>query len=483
MNRMRVCAAFSAGLIVAPAFSSSALGQCQNWDTAIGSPGAQLGEPGYDTVVRTLEIFDDGSGPALYAGGSFTMMGGTPAYNIARWNGTQWSPVGGGLTSFQSNHATVYDLQAFDDGSGPALYAVGWFDRAGGQPASSVARWNGTSWQTLSSFTNGLIYKMAVIDGALYLGGNFREINGTSLNTLVKWDGQAWTAVPGAPTFSVGGSAVWGFGQFASSAAASIFVGGMELVPATPINQIDAGTSVFQFSSAGWTYPGYGLQGQQVGGVSSGVTAFEVFDDGSGAKLYAGGLFDHSGLTGLNHLAKFDGQRWTDVGGGVALPPLTFFTLESGPTVWDLAQHAGKLYLGGGFTRAGGARALWLASWNGHTFDEPAGGTNDTVYDLQVFDDGRGPAIFVAGSFTRVDPTGANLAAGGIARLACHAACYANCDGSAAAPFLNVQDFTCFLQRYAAGESYANCDRSTAAPVLNVQDFTCFLQGYAAGCP
>jgi hypothetical protein len=61
--------------------------------------------------------------------------------------------------------------------------------------------------------------------------------------------------------------------------------------------------------------------------------------------------------------------------------------------------------------------------------------------------------------------------------------CYPNCDGSTTAPVLNVQDFTCFLQRDAAGESYANCDESTVAPVLNVQDFTCFLQSYAAGCP
>ena len=62
-------------------------------------------------------------------------------------------------------------------------------------------------------------------------------------------------------------------------------------------------------------------------------------------------------------------------------------------------------------------------------------------------------------------------------------ACYANCDGSTTQPVLNVADFTCFLQRFAAGESYANCDGSTATPVLNVADFTCFLQGFAAGCP
>jgi hypothetical protein len=61
--------------------------------------------------------------------------------------------------------------------------------------------------------------------------------------------------------------------------------------------------------------------------------------------------------------------------------------------------------------------------------------------------------------------------------------CYANCDNSTTQPVLNVQDFTCFLQKYAAGDAYANCDQSTTAPVLNVQDFTCFLQRYAAGCP
>ncbi len=63
------------------------------------------------------------------------------------------------------------------------------------------------------------------------------------------------------------------------------------------------------------------------------------------------------------------------------------------------------------------------------------------------------------------------------------AACYANCDNSTTPPILNVADFTCFLQRFAAGESYANCDQSTTPPVLNVADFTCFLQSFAAGCP
>jgi hypothetical protein len=60
--------------------------------------------------------------------------------------------------------------------------------------------------------------------------------------------------------------------------------------------------------------------------------------------------------------------------------------------------------------------------------------------------------------------------------------CYANCDGSTTLPCLNVQDFGCFLNLFAAGDSLANCDGSTTEPVLNVQDFGCFLNLFAAGC-
>jgi hypothetical protein len=61
--------------------------------------------------------------------------------------------------------------------------------------------------------------------------------------------------------------------------------------------------------------------------------------------------------------------------------------------------------------------------------------------------------------------------------------CYANCDGSTAPPILNVNDFQCFLNKYAQGDTYANCDGSTSPPVLNVNDFQCFLNRYAASCP
>jgi hypothetical protein len=61
--------------------------------------------------------------------------------------------------------------------------------------------------------------------------------------------------------------------------------------------------------------------------------------------------------------------------------------------------------------------------------------------------------------------------------------CEPNCDNSTTAPNLNVLDFLCFLNKFAAGDANANCDRSTTPPLLNVLDFACFLNQFAAGCP
>ncbi|MFH0982846.1 MAG: hypothetical protein V2A79_15090, partial [Planctomycetota bacterium] len=80
-------------------------------------------------------VFDDGTGPALYAGGYFTWAGDVPANSIAKWNGTQWSALGSGMNRY------VHALTVFDDGTGPALYAGGSFTTAGGLASSYIASW------------------------------------------------------------------------------------------------------------------------------------------------------------------------------------------------------------------------------------------------------------------------------------------------------------------------------------------------------
>ncbi len=62
-------------------------------------------------------------------------------------------------------------------------------------------------------------------------------------------------------------------------------------------------------------------------------------------------------------------------------------------------------------------------------------------------------------------------------------ACYANCTGNTDLPLLSAADFTCFLNKFRAGDQYANCNGNTDAPTLTAADFTCFLNKFRAGCP
>jgi len=93
------------------------------------------GMPGVDGSINALTVFDDGGGPALYAGGDFTIAGGVAASHIAKWDGSSWSPLGSGM------NLAVWALTVFDDGGGRALYAGGPFTSSPGGD-SYVAKWS-----------------------------------------------------------------------------------------------------------------------------------------------------------------------------------------------------------------------------------------------------------------------------------------------------------------------------------------------------
>ncbi len=84
---------------------------------------------------------------------------------------------------------------------------------------------------------------------------------------------------------------------------------------------------------------------------------------------------------------------------------------------------------------------------------------------------------------TGTDPCGASPTQPVTNQLETPPKCYANCDGSTGTPVLTAADFTCFLQKFRAGDAYANCDGSTGTPQLTAADFTCFLTSFRTGCP
>jgi hypothetical protein len=158
-----------------------------------GSSWSALGS-GVNGSVNALAVFDDGGGPALYAGGSFIFADAITANRIAKWNGSSWSALGSGL----GNYASA--LAVFDDGGGPALYAGGIFLTAGGISASRIAEWNGSSWSSLDSEMTNVVNALAVFDDgsgpALYAGGAFgTAATGLSANRIARWDGSSWSTL------------------------------------------------------------------------------------------------------------------------------------------------------------------------------------------------------------------------------------------------------------------------------------------------
>ena len=126
----------AATLATAPAARADTAGACApDW--------APFGGAGANATVRAMIRYEvssgGGIGEQLYVGGEFTTIDGVAVNGIARWEGTSWQSVAGGVsgTGFQMG---VHALAVFDDGTGSALYAAGRFQFAGATPADGIAR-------------------------------------------------------------------------------------------------------------------------------------------------------------------------------------------------------------------------------------------------------------------------------------------------------------------------------------------------------
>jgi hypothetical protein len=100
------------------------------------------------------------------------------------FNGATWQALGSGF------NAPVFALQFWNDGSGPALYAAGSFTMSGATPCSRIAKWNGSTWSAVGSGATGpsSSYGDALfISGGLLLGGSFSGAGSASSPNLVEF--------------------------------------------------------------------------------------------------------------------------------------------------------------------------------------------------------------------------------------------------------------------------------------------------------
>jgi hypothetical protein len=191
------------------------VGELVRWDgdswTAVGGGLAAGSETG---SVLALQVYDDGSGSALYAAGGIGLAGGTPVNQIARWDGAIWSDAGSGF-----GRSRVHDLAVFDEGAGARLFATGEIASASGVFTPGIARWDGDLWEPLEPGIrlNGPGNALSVFDDgsgeALYVGGRFSAIGGVTARRIVRWDGLVWTELDGGVDGSVNGLLVFDDGN------------------------------------------------------------------------------------------------------------------------------------------------------------------------------------------------------------------------------------------------------------------------------
>jgi len=243
-----------------------------------GTEWSALGD-GADAAVRAMIVYEG----ELIVGGEFSTIGGVAAQRIAKWNGVAWSPLGGGVTD-AVYAGTVESLAVYQN----ELIVGGLFDHAGGVPANSVARWNGSGWTALGAGVNGEtfnrhVYALSVHQDALYAGGSFSVAGGAPANRIARWDGMAWSSLGDGLDGAVRSIATYG-GQLA---AGGVFhnAGGE---PAGRIARWDGN---------GWSTFGTGMDDT--------VSSLALFQ----GQLIAGGLFTQAGGAEANYVAAWGEVR------------------------------------------------------------------------------------------------------------------------------------------------------------------------------
>jgi len=372
------------GLVFASLLGAKQGGPCTpSWVPSFAAYPPSSSDPdALNNEVRALVAFDDGSGPAYFAGGGSFTPGGELIRGIMKRDGTSWSQLGSGLGGF---NPTVNAMVVFDDGQGPALFAGGGgFDSAGGVAANRIARWDGADWSALGDGVDNSVNAFAVFDDgtgpALYAGGHFSSAGGVAANCVARWDGSSWSALGSG----LAGGVVKALATFDDGNGAALFVGGTF----TSAGGVPA-SRVARWNGTSWSAVGSGVTGA--------VHALTVFDDGSGAALYAGGGF---GIPGAQRIARWNGSSWSAVGTGIELDEpvyaLHVFDDGSGPA----------LYATGDFSTV--MAPFRIARWNGTSWSALGSGLNDEGQALLAFDDGTGAgaSLFVGGRFFSAPDSG-----------------------------------------------------------------------------
>jgi len=174
------------------------------WD---GTDYVKFGAPLYLTTAvagfsKTPSIYDivQYHGDIIISG-EFDWADGRHISGIARWTGTTWDSLGTGLAGYltpaPSNVMYPHQMMVYQD----TLYVVGNFVTAGGITVNGVAKWDGTQWHAMGNGFNQNVYAIAVYNGEIYAAGGFTKTGTTTMRHIAKWNGGSWVS-PGFDVYT-----------------------------------------------------------------------------------------------------------------------------------------------------------------------------------------------------------------------------------------------------------------------------------------
>jgi hypothetical protein len=119
-------------------------------------------------------------------------------------------------------------------------------------------------------------------------------------------------------------------------------------------------------------------------------------------------------------------------------------------------------------------QVTWIGSIGGDPFTDLTIDRNTPLYGVrasglfQINTTTAAATLMAPGNFSAIEyvENGAPL-------------CYANCDDSTTPPVLSPNDFMCFFNWFALGDTRANCN---GVHGFQADDFICFVNSYASGC-
>lgn len=292
----------------------------------------------------------------IYCSTTVGSFSGVPVKGIAKWDDTNWQPVGEGLSQEFNQDGTAYSFLIDND----KLLVGGGFTLIGTDTVFGLASWDGASWHSLGfpsvpSFFP-FIFAMTIYNGELYIAGNFQAlINGQITSDVARFDGTEWHEVGGGLK-----------GAFAFANDLIVFNNELYICGNIEKSAGNAGNMIMKLQNGAWV--------DVAGGVSYQIHDMVIFND----DLYVSGGFDFvGGNIPASNIAKWTGEKWCSLGS------------EFNNAIETMEVLNDELYVGGGFTEIDGIPINNIAKWIGGDFvaacTEPVSPAKEQLLQSNVF--------------------------------------------------------------------------------------------------